>query len=266
VVLARPLGARGDLVRADGLTAGDAERLVEAGRSLGRRLAAPGPAAASNVADASRRAAASGPAASGPAAVSGRADRSGLPALVAVGEVGIGNTTVAAALGSGLLGLDPDALVGLGAGSDSRMLATKRRVVRDAVTRFRDTPRPSRGPMTALAALGGGEFAVLAGVVLGIAAGGGVVVLDGMATGVAALVALELEPAVASHLIAGQRSREAGHQHVLEALGLEPILDLRLRAGEGAGACLAVTVVQAGLRIRLDAARVGGPETGPFTT
>jgi nicotinate-nucleotide--dimethylbenzimidazole phosphoribosyltransferase len=77
-----------------------------------------------------------------------------------------------------------------------------------------------------------------------------------MATGVAALVAVELEPAVGAHLVGGQRSREAGHPVVLEALGLEPVLDLRLRAGEGAGAAMAVTVLRAGLRIRAQAARV----------
>jgi nicotinate-nucleotide--dimethylbenzimidazole phosphoribosyltransferase len=77
-----------------------------------------------------------------------------------------------------------------------------------------------------------------------------------MATCVAALVAAELEPAVVAHLIAGQRSRETGHPLVLAALGLEPILDLRLRAGEGAGAALAVTVLRAGLRIRAEVARV----------
>ena len=80
-----------------------------------------------------------------------------------------------------------------------------------------------------------------------------------MATSVAALVAVELEPAVAAHLIAGQRSREVGHQAVLAALGLEPVLDLRLRAGEGAGAALAVTVLRAGVRIRNEAARVREP-------
>jgi nicotinate-nucleotide--dimethylbenzimidazole phosphoribosyltransferase len=113
--------------------------------------------------------------------------------------------------------------------------------------------------MGALACLGGGELAVLAGVVLGVAGAGGVIVLDGMTTGVAALVAVELEPAVAAHLVAGQRSRETGHPVVLGALGLEPILDLRLRAGEGAGAALAVTVLRAGLRIRAESARVREP-------
>jgi nicotinate-nucleotide--dimethylbenzimidazole phosphoribosyltransferase len=216
--LARPIDRRGDLITFDGLSAADAERLVAMGRQIGAELAGGG-------------------------------------LLVALGEIGVGNTTVAAALAAGLLGMDPAALVGLGAGSDSAMVAAKKRAVAAAVTRY----RPSH-PLAALACLGGGELAVLAGVVLGAAGAGGVVVLDGMATGVAALLATELEPAVAAHLVAGQRSREAGHPAVLAALGLEPILDLRLRAGEGAGAALAVTVLTAGLRIRFDAARV--TETG----
>jgi nicotinate-nucleotide--dimethylbenzimidazole phosphoribosyltransferase len=90
-----------------------------------------------------------------------------------------------------------------------------------------------------------------------VAEAGGVVVLDGLATSVAALVAVREEPAAAAHIIAGQRSRENGHRLVLEALGLEPLLDLRLRAGEGAGACLAAGMLKAGLRIRLETARTG---------
>jgi nicotinate-nucleotide--dimethylbenzimidazole phosphoribosyltransferase len=179
-----------------------------------------------------------------------------LPAdVVAVGEIGVGNTTVAAALAAGLLGADPDTLIGLGASSDWAMLAAKRHAVAAALTRVGSRAR-SNDPLAALAALGGGEFAVLAGVVLGVAARGGVVVLDGLATSVAALVAVELEPACAAHLVAGQRSREAGHPAVLAALGLEPILDLRLRAGEGAGAALALTLLRSGLQIRREAAQV----------
>jgi nicotinate-nucleotide--dimethylbenzimidazole phosphoribosyltransferase len=212
--LARPFHPCGDLVSSDGLSGADAERLVGIGRQLGAELTERG-------------------------------------LMVALGEIGVGNTTVAAALAAGLLGVDPAVLVGLGAGSDSAMVAAKSSVVATAVARY----QPSH-PMAALACLGGGELAVLAGVVLGTAAAGGVVVLDGLATGVAALLATELEPAVAAHLVAGQRSREVGHPAVLAALGVEPILDLRLRAGEGAGAALAVTVLAAGLRIRAEAARV----------
>ena len=83
-----------------------------------------------------------------------------------------------------------------------------------------------------------------------------VVVLDGLATSVAALIAVGLEPAAAACLVAGQRSRERGHQPVLAHLGCEPPLDLRIRAGEGVGACLAATVLRQGLAIRAATARV----------
>jgi nicotinate-nucleotide--dimethylbenzimidazole phosphoribosyltransferase len=216
----RPTSPRGDLASADGLSRRDAEGLVAAGSGLALDLVT------------SRL---------GP---------------IAVGEVGVGNTTVAAALASAFLDIDPGRLVGLGAGSDSAMVAAKRRVVAAAVDRVRGRPGIRHRPLRLLGALGGGgEFAVLAGVILGAAAEGAVVVLDGMATSVAALVAVEIEPAVTAHLIAGQRSREAGHQLVLEALGLEPLLDLRIRAGEGAGAAMAARLLRTGLRIRVEAAR-----------
>ncbi len=83
------------------------------------------------------------------------------------------------------------------------------------------------------------------------------VVLDGLATGVAALLAVRSEPAVAACLVAGQRSRERAHPAVLAALGLEPLLDLRLRAGEGVGAVLAAQLLLTGLRVRAGSARTG---------
>jgi nicotinate-nucleotide--dimethylbenzimidazole phosphoribosyltransferase len=216
----RPLDRRGDLLNTDGLSQRDASRLVEGGVELGRKTGADG--------------------------------------MVVLGEVGIGNTTVAAALAAALLGAEPEALVGLGAGSDSAILAAKRRVVSGAVARVRaesgagSEPLP---PMRALAGVGGGELAVLAGVVIGAASAGALVVLDGLATSVAALTAVRLEPAVAAYLIAGQRSRESAHPVLLQALGLEPLLDLRLRTGEGVGASLAVGLLRAALEIRLQSAR-----------
>ncbi len=178
--------------------------------------------------------------------------RAAAPAgLVALGEVGIGNTTVAAALACALLGLAPDVAVGLGSGADSAMLSRKREVVEGALSRV----GAIRGPLHALAALGGPEAVLLTGVVLGAAARGSVIVLDGLLTSVAALAAVQLEPAVAQHLVAGQRSRERGHGAVLARLGLEPLLDLRLRAGEGAGACFAAGMLLAALQVRRDTAR-----------
>jgi nicotinate-nucleotide--dimethylbenzimidazole phosphoribosyltransferase len=215
----RPADQRGDLVSADGLSRTDAENLVAAGAGLARDLLP---------------------------------DR---PGLVALGEVGVGNTTVAASLACALLDIEPGRVVGLGAGSDSAILAAKLEVVEAALARVRERSGIRRRPLRLLGALGGGEFAVLTGLILGTAAEGGIVVLDGMATSVAALLAVEVEPAVTAHLIAGQRSREVGHQLVLEALGLEPLLDLRIRAGEGAGAAMASRLLRTGLRIRAESAR-----------
>ncbi len=170
--------------------------------------------------------------------------------LVAVGEVGVGNTTVAAALAAALLGLGAEDVVGRGSSADSAMVERKRDVVTAALARV--------GSLTtadALRCLGGGELVVLAGVALGVAEAGGVVVLDGLATSVSALAAVRLEPGVAAHLVAGQRSRERAHALVLAELGLEPLLDLRIRAGEGVGAALASGLVLDGRRLRSEVAR-----------
>ncbi|HWD52471.1 MAG TPA: 5,6-dimethylbenzimidazole synthase, partial [Acidimicrobiales bacterium] len=175
---------------------------------------------------------------------------------VALGEVGVGNTTVAAALTALLLGLDATEVVGLGAGADSAVIERKRTVVAQGVSRTRRVHGiEAAEPFTALAGVGGPEFAFLAGVTLGAAEEGAPIFLDGLATSVAGLIAVLIEPAAASHLVAGQVSRELAHAAVLGRLGLEPLLDLRFRAGEGAGACLAANLVFQALRIRSQTAR-----------
>jgi nicotinate-nucleotide--dimethylbenzimidazole phosphoribosyltransferase len=181
----------------------------------------------------------------------------GQAGLVALGEVGVGNTTVAAALAAGVLGLNACDVVGLGSNADSAILARKTEVVAAALARWRrdHAEQDSAAPARWLAAFGGPELALLTGVVRGVALAGGVVVLDGLATSVAALVAVEAEPAVAAHLVAGQRSRERAHPLVLRRLGLEPLLDLRLRAGEGVGAALAAQLLINGLTLRTSTAR-----------
>jgi nicotinate-nucleotide--dimethylbenzimidazole phosphoribosyltransferase len=109
-----------------------------------------------------------------------------------------------------------------------------------------------------MAALGGPEVALLTGVALAAAEVRVPVVLDGLVTSVAALLAVRLEPAAQSALVAGQRSRELAHAAVLGELGLEPLLQLRLRSGEGVGACLAAQLLLTAIRARSATARVNG--------
>jgi nicotinate-nucleotide--dimethylbenzimidazole phosphoribosyltransferase len=120
----------------------------------------------------------------------------------------------------------------------------------DAVTRALEVNRvePSDA-FGVLAALGGFEIAVLVGVILGCRSERVPVVLDGFITGAAALVATALEPGAVDAMIAGHRSPEPGHALVLEKLGLEPLLDLRLRLGEGTGAALALPIVRSAIAL-----------------
>jgi nicotinate-nucleotide--dimethylbenzimidazole phosphoribosyltransferase len=213
----RPAGPRGDLVGADALTRADTDALVDAGRALGRSLR-------------------------------GR--------IVTLGEVGIGNTTVAAALAASLVGLPVDDAVGLGAGGDAGTLGRKRAVVAAALERARAAHADLDDPRVALAALGGPEIAYLTGVALGATEAGALVVVDGLVTGVAAVAAVTAEPAVAAHLVAGQESREQAHRAVNVHLGLEPLLSLRLRAGEGVGALLAAQLLRSAASLRSGTGRV----------
>jgi nicotinate-nucleotide--dimethylbenzimidazole phosphoribosyltransferase len=145
--------------------------------------------------------------------------------------------------------------VGLGAAADSAIVARKLDVVTRALHRARQQSALS-DPRVALAVLGGPEIALLTGVTLGAAEQGAPVVLDGLVTSVAALLATLIEPAVQSALVAGQKSRERAHDAVLVELGLEPLLQLRLRSGEGVGASLAAQLLLTGLRTRRLTARV----------
>jgi nicotinate-nucleotide--dimethylbenzimidazole phosphoribosyltransferase len=218
-VHARLASPGGDLVSADAMTLTDARALAGQGRQLGIRLAEHG--------------------------------------LICLGEVGIGNTTVAAALSCVLAGLAPESAAGLGSGIDSAMVRRKQEVITAAVARARAVHGTLLDdPWVLLASLGGPEVALLAGVVLGAAERRVPVVLDGLLTSVAALLAVRAEPAAQRVLVAGQCSRERAHHAVLTELGLEPLLQLRLRSGEGVGACLAAQLLHTALRTRQATARV----------
>jgi nicotinate-nucleotide--dimethylbenzimidazole phosphoribosyltransferase len=166
--------------------------------------------------------------------------------IVALGEMGIGNTTSASALTACLLGVDPAAVCGRGTGVDDAGLERKIAVVRRALAV--NAPDPD-DPLGVVAAVGGLEIAALAGVVLGCAARRTPVLVDGFITAAAALVAVRLQPRCAYVLIAAHRSPEPGHAAILDALGLEPLLDLGLRLGEGSGAALALPLVSAALAV-----------------
>ena len=224
----RPFDPRGDLATSDGLSTADVDRLLAGGRQVGKSFA-------------------------------GR--------IVVLGEIGIGNTTVAAALAAGQLGLAATEAVGLGAGGDTGTVERKRSTIDAALSRVGGIEgHRLSDPRRTMAALGGPEIAVLAGVVLGAVEAGSLVILDGLATSVAAVTAVQIEPATAFHLVAGQRSRERVHHLVLAHLGLEPLLDLRFRAGEGVGALLAAQMLVTAARARDSAGRVeetagGNPAT-----
>jgi nicotinate-nucleotide--dimethylbenzimidazole phosphoribosyltransferase len=167
-----------------------------------------------------------------------------------LGEIGIGNTTTTAALASALLAADPGVTVGRGTGMDAAGLERKRAAVRAALERHglgraAGAAGAAGGAREAMLAVGGLELAALAGAVLEAARRRVPVVLDGYATGVAALVAAGLAPEAADVLVASHRSAEPGHDLVLAELGLEPLLDLRLRLGEASGALLALPIIEA---------------------
>lgn len=160
--------------------------------------------------------------------------------LIIGGEMGIGNTTAAAALGCALLHCPAAELVGPGTGLDAAGVAHKVRVVETALARH-----PHREPLEALRCLGGFEIAALAGAYLRCGQRGVPVLVDGFITAAAALVAVTLRPELTPWLFHAHRSQEPGHRRLLQALQGEPLLDLRLRLGEGSGAALALPLLRA---------------------
>lgn len=157
-----------------------------------------------------------------------------------LGEMGIGNSTAAAALMSKLTGCPVEQCVGRGTGLDDAGLARKRAVVMQALERHRD----ARTPQQVLAALGGAEIATMTGAVLAATRARRVIVVDGFISTAAVAVAAALEPAVLRQCVFSHASAERGHRAWLAALGAQPLLDLDLRLGEGSGAALAWPLLQ----------------------
>ena len=166
--------------------------------------------------------------------------------LLGTGDMGIGNTTPSAALGAVLTGTPVDRMVGRGTGIDENGLKKKMEIVRQAIEINR--PNPEDG-LDALAKVGGFEIGGIAGCVLAGAYNRRPVVIDGFISTAGALVAHSLCPASVDYVFAGHCSQEAGHRKMLEHLGLEPILDLGMRLGEGTGAALAMGVIEGAVRV-----------------
>ena len=162
------------------------------------------------------------------------------------GDMGIANTTPAAALIAAFTGADPADVTGRGTGIDDATYERKIDVVAGALARHRCDPAE---PIAVLAAVGGLEHAALAGLMLGAAARRVPVIVDGVIAASAALVAVALAPDAVAAMIAGHRSTEPGASVALAHLGLTPLLDLGMRLGEGTGAVLALGVVASAARL-----------------
>jgi nicotinate-nucleotide--dimethylbenzimidazole phosphoribosyltransferase len=166
--------------------------------------------------------------------------------LVATGDMGIGNTTASAAIAAAITGQPAAQVTGRGTGVDDAGLARKIAVIEKVLAVNQPNPADA---LDVLHKVGGLEIAGLAGVMLGAAARRVPVVVDGFISGAAALIAAGLAPEIKPCLIAAHQSVEVGHRVVLEYLGLQPLLDLNLRLGEGTGAALAFHLIEAAARL-----------------
>ena len=164
--------------------------------------------------------------------------------LVATGDMGIGNTTASSAITAALLQTPVALVTGHGTGISDEQLAHKVQVIERALARH--APNPG-DPFDVLMKVGGLEIAGLVGVIVAAASRRVPVVIDGFISGAAALIAVAINPLIREYLLAGHASVERGHRLILERLGLSPLLDLKLRLGEGTGAVLAMSIIEAAL-------------------
>jgi nicotinate-nucleotide--dimethylbenzimidazole phosphoribosyltransferase len=171
--------------------------------------------------------------------------------LLAIGEMGIGNTTAASAITAGLTGLSPANVTGRGTGLSDAAYTHKQAVIAAVLERHclvGEVPAAPR-PLEVLRCVGGLEIAAMAGMMLSAAGHRIPLVIDGFIATAAAAVACALAPNARDYMFAGHRSQEPGHRILLERLALRPILDLDLRLGEGTGAVLAVPIIEAAVRV-----------------
>ncbi len=166
--------------------------------------------------------------------------------LVGIGDMGIGNTTASSAITSAITGVEVEKVVGPGTGIDGERLKRKIKVIQKAIELHQPNPED---PLDVLAKVGGAEIGACAGVILACAEKRVPVLLDGFITTAGALLAYKINPLTREFMFASHQSEEPGHQIQLSYLQLKPILNLGLRLGEGTGAALAMTVLEASLKI-----------------
>ena len=166
--------------------------------------------------------------------------------ILATGDMGIGNTTASAAIACALMKQSPEMIAGRGTGVDDEGLIRKISVISRALEINKPNPDDV---LDVLAKVGGFEIGGLTGVMLAAAANRKPMVVDGFISTAAAMIAVALAPAARDYMIAAHSSQERGHKRMLEWLGLNPLLDLNLRLGEGTGAALAFHLIEASTRI-----------------
>jgi nicotinate-nucleotide--dimethylbenzimidazole phosphoribosyltransferase len=167
--------------------------------------------------------------------------------LIAVGEMGIGNTTSASAIAAVLTGRAVDEVTGRGTGLDEPGRHKKIDVIRRSLYLHFADREPD--PLELLQTVGGLEIAAMTGFILGLASHQRAIVCDGFISTAAAGLAFAICPEVKHFLYAGHCSEEPGHQHLLHSIGLQPILSLGMRLGEGTGAVLAMPIIEAALHL-----------------
>jgi nicotinate-nucleotide--dimethylbenzimidazole phosphoribosyltransferase len=174
--------------------------------------------------------------------------------IVGTGDMGIGNTTASSAVYAAITGEPVEKVTGRGTGVDDHQLVHKIEIIQRALTVNQPDPKD---PLDVLAKVGGFEIGGLAGVILGAAAHRIPIILDGFISGSAALIAAELSPKAKDYFIAAHISADAGHRILIEYLGLDPLLDLKMRLGEGTGAALGIFLAEAAVKILTQMATFG---------
>jgi nicotinate-nucleotide--dimethylbenzimidazole phosphoribosyltransferase len=166
--------------------------------------------------------------------------------ILATGEMGIGNTTPSTAIAAVLTGRPVEEIAGHGTGVNQAGLQRKIQVVRLALEINRPDPKDG---IDVLAKVGGFEIGGLAGAILAAASNRRPVVIDGFISTAAAMIAVSLAPQVRDYLIAAHTSQEKGHHLMMEWLNVNPLLDLKMRLGEGTGAVIAISLVEAACKL-----------------